>query len=98
MPEGLEAAHIIRQTGDPISDQVRNRLLLRRDLHSLFDAFLWGMETKSGSFHLSDRLKSTHCPRHAGCKIHHTATTELLRFHCIQFRKHGDKHQREVSS
>ena len=39
IPEVLEAAHIIPYSGDP-SDHVCNGLLLRSDIHMLFDAHL----------------------------------------------------------
>ena len=93
MPEALEAAQIMPHSGDPIWDQAENGLLLRRDLHSLFDAFLWSVEPKSGSLHVSDRLKPTIYAKLDGRKVRHKAAAELLRFHYIQFRKHADGHQ-----
>ena len=97
VPEALEAAHIVPHTGDPIWDQAENGLLLRRDLHSLFDAFLWSVEPKSGSLHVSDGLKSTGYAKLAGRKVRHKAATELLRLHFRQFRKLADGQQGEAS-
>lgn len=97
VPEALEAAHIVPHTGDPTWDQAENGLLLRRDLHSLFDAFLWSVEPKSSSLQVSERLKSTDYAKLADRKVRHKAATELLRFHYIQFRKRADRHQGEAS-
>ena len=98
VPEALEAAHIMPHNGDPIWDQVENGLLLRRDLHALFDAFLWSVDPKSGSLHVSARLNSTGYAKLAGRKVRHKAATELLGCHFLQFRKLADGHQGAVSS
>ncbi|MDE0347725.1 MAG: HNH endonuclease signature motif containing protein [Boseongicola sp.] len=98
VPEALEAAHIMPHNGDPIWDQVENGLLLRRDLHALFDAFLWSVNPKSGSLHISARLNSTGYAKLAGRKVRHKAATELLKCHFPQFRRHADGHQGAVSS
>lgn len=98
VPEALEAAHVIPHNGDPIWDQVGNGLLLRRDLHTLFDAFLWSVDPRNGSLHMSDRLKSTGYARLAGRKVRHKAATELLRCHFLQFRKHAKWHHGSASS
>lgn len=44
VPEALEAAHLLPHTGDPFRDRPDNGLLLRRDLHSMFDAMLWSTD------------------------------------------------------
>ncbi|MYH57973.1 MAG: hypothetical protein F4145_08260 [Boseongicola sp. SB0675_bin_26] len=98
VPEALEAAHIMPHNGDPMWDQVENGLLLRRDLHALFDAFLWSVDPKSGALHVSGRLKSTDYARFSGRKIRHKAATELLKCHFLQFKKLADGHQGAVSS
>ena len=97
VPEALEAAHIMPHSGDPIWDQAENGLLLRRDLHSLFDAFLWSVDPKSGSLHVSDRLNPTGYAKLDGRKVRHKAAPELLRCHYTQFRKLADGHQGEAS-
>ena len=98
VPEALEAAHIMPHNGDPIWDQVENGLLLRRDLHALFDAFLWSVDPKSGSLHVSARLSSTGYAKLAGRQVRHKAATELLRCHFLQFRKLADGDQGAASS
>lgn len=50
VPEVLEAAHIDPFDG-PAYDDPRNGLLLRRDLHALFDANLLGIEPKTHRVH-----------------------------------------------
>lgn len=97
VPEALEAAHIAPHTGDPIWDQAENGLLLRRDLHSLFDEFLWSLDPRNGSLQVSEKLKSTGYAKLAGRKIRHKAAPALLRFHYTQFRKLAGVSQGEVS-
>lgn len=55
IPEALEGAHIEPYTG-PTSDHPQNGLLLRRDLHALFDAGLLRVEPKSRAIHLDPRV------------------------------------------
>ena len=97
VPEALEAAHIVPHTGDPIWDQEENGLLLRRDLHSLFDEFLWSLDPRNGSLQVSEKLKSTCYAKLAGRKVRHKAAPALLRFHYTQFRKLAGGSQGEVS-
>ena len=54
--EALEAAHIIPYCG-PSSDHVTNALLLRLDLHSLFDAGLLGVHPESLVIELGENLR-----------------------------------------
>ena len=98
VPEALEAAHIMPHTGDPKLDQAENGLLLRRDLHALFDTFLWSVNPNSSLLHVSDRLNCTGYAKFAGSKVRHRAAPEHLKCHYLLFRKHADEHHRKVSS
>jgi hypothetical protein len=85
VPEVLEAAHIIPHTGDPLWDSPDNGLLLRRDLHSLFDAMLWSINPKDNTTHMADRLKPTLYGKLHGRPVVHHAAPELLNVHFRQF-------------
>lgn len=56
--EALEAAHIVPYRG-PATNDVRNGLLLRADLHTLFDLGLISVDVASMSLVLSPRLQGT---------------------------------------
>jgi putative restriction endonuclease len=56
--EALEAAHIIPYQGSQ-TDHIQNGLLLRADLHSLFDLGLFSIDPETLTIILSDRLKGT---------------------------------------
>lgn len=40
----LDAAHVVSHNGDAFWDQAENGIPLRRDLHGMFDAFLWSID------------------------------------------------------
>jgi transcriptional regulator with XRE-family HTH domain len=52
----LEAAHVIPYCG-PQSDRISNGLLLRLDLHALFDAYLLAIDPREMKVRLSDGLR-----------------------------------------
>jgi hypothetical protein len=58
IPEALEAAHICAYRG-PDSHHLRNGLLLRADLHSLFDRFMFGVDPDTLAVRLSPRLRAS---------------------------------------
>lgn len=58
--EVVEAAHIAAYRG-PDSDDVRNGLLLRADLHALFDAYLLSISPDDLRVHLAIGIKSDPC-------------------------------------
>jgi hypothetical protein len=87
VPEVLEAAHVMPHTGDPKWDHADNGLLLRRDLHSLFDAMLWSIDPKSNRMRLSERLKATSYGKFDGRLIAHQVASALLEVHFRQFKK-----------
>ena len=86
VPEALEAAHIMPHTGDALWDSPDNGLLLRRDLHSLFDAMLWSINPKDSTVHVAERLKPTLYGKLHGRTVMHHAAPELLNVHFLQFR------------
>lgn len=57
IPEALEAAHICAYRGEE-SNHLQNGLLLRADLHKLFDRYLFSVDPSSLKIQLSTRLKS----------------------------------------
>jgi hypothetical protein len=86
VPEALEAAHIMPHTGDALWDSPDNGLLLRRDLHSLFDAMLWSINPKDSTVQVAERLKPTLYGKLHGRTVMHHAAPELLNVHFLQFR------------
>lgn len=82
----LEAAHIRPYRG-PDTDRVENGLLLRADLHTLFDLFLVGIDASSWTVVVSSELKNTSYARlHGGpvrlpARAEDRPNQELLREH-----------------
>jgi predicted restriction endonuclease len=64
----LEAAHIRPYSG-PFSNDVRNGLLLRSDIHTLFDLRQVGIEPRTKEFVLCDGLKRTRYSDLDGCHV-----------------------------
>ena len=91
VPEALEAAHVMPHTGDPVWDRPENGLLLRRDLHSLFDAFLWSIHPKTANLHVSKKLRSHGYSKLHGRVIKHHVPVELIRFHFRQFERSEER-------
>lgn len=87
VPEALEAAHVMPHTGDPKWDHPDNGMLLRRDLHSLFDAMLWSIDPKSNRLRVADQLKSSSYRKLDGREINHSVAPALLEVHYRQFKK-----------
>ena len=66
--EALEAAHIMPYRGDDTNTPV-NGILLRADLHTLFDLRLFTIDHAMRTVVLSPRLKDTHYAWLDGCKV-----------------------------
>jgi predicted restriction endonuclease len=64
----LEAAHIVPYQG-PQTNHVQNGLLLRSDIHTLFDCGLIAIESTSKKLILSSRLTQSSYRNLAGRKI-----------------------------
>jgi len=91
VPEALEAAHVLPHTGDPFRDRPENGLLLRRDLHSMFDAMLWSIDPDNNKVRLSKQVTDRSFTAFEGKVIDHKVAPEPLRVHFIQFQK-ADTH------
>lgn len=89
IPEALEAAHVMPHNRDPKWDHPDNGMLLRRDLHSLFDALLWSIDPKSNRMRVAERLKATTYGKLDGREIDHQVAPALLEVHFRQFKKGG---------
>ncbi|NEH83047.1 HNH endonuclease [Rhizobium leguminosarum bv. viciae] len=85
--EVLQAAHVI-----PFSEAVafrndpRNGLLLRADLHALFDKFLFSIHPKTREVVLASKLQNTSYGQFEGRKIDHFAAKEFLIEHYEFFK------------
>ncbi|WP_425044644.1 HNH endonuclease [Primorskyibacter sp. S87] len=87
VPEALEAAHVVPHNGDPAFEAPDNGLLLRSDLHRLFDAYLWSIHPGSGKVRISSELKDTGYAKLSGKDVEHKLAQEFLTFHFKQFEK-----------
>jgi hypothetical protein len=87
VPEALESAHVMPHTGDPLWDRPDNGLLLRRDLHSMFDAMLWSIDPATDRVRFSKRLTDPSYAPLNGKIVDHKVAKELMRVHFIQFQK-----------
>jgi predicted restriction endonuclease len=87
IPEILDAAHIV-----PFSESVtfrndtRNGLVLRTDLHTLFDKLLLSIHPQSGIVMVSPKLKTSTYHQFEGRKIVHFAAKEFLRAQYLMFK------------
>ena len=92
VPEVLQAAHINPYRGRK-SQVVNNGLLLRADLHLLYDAHLISVEPDSLNISLSDRLAKSDYIRYQGCRLRTpldetlSPSRDLLAMHYEQFRQ-----------
>ncbi|WP_416897265.1 MAG: HNH endonuclease [Minwuia sp.] len=87
VPQALEAAHVLPHDGSEIRDRVENGLLLRRDLHAMFDSLLWSINPKTGKVRLSKHLTDRSYDQFDGKTVQHHVAPEPLRFHFTQFKK-----------
>ena len=83
----LEAAHIVPHTGQPELDTLENGLLLRRDLHSLFDALLWTIDPAALRIVLAPTLQQSSYRAFKDKQTVLRAGVETIRFHHAQFSK-----------
>lgn len=87
VPEAIEAAHVLPHNGDPVRDRPDNGLLLRRDLHTMFDAMLWSIDPKTKKVQLGRRLVDKSYGTLDGKLVDHQVNPDALLFHFTQFRK-----------
>lgn len=84
----LEAAHIIpyaEQFAD--RDKPENGLLLRSDIHKLFDAYLISIHPETKAIEVSDRIRSSVYLSLRGKKLSDEVSAQSLSFHYENFRK-----------
>ncbi|KQW77843.1 HNH endonuclease signature motif containing protein [Ensifer sp. Root127] len=87
VPEILEAAHLV-----PFSESInfrddpRNGLILRTDLHALFDKLLLSIHPMSGKVVLASRLQATTYRHFEGHMVEHFAAKEFLREQYQRFK------------
>ncbi|MGJ8544475.1 MAG: HNH endonuclease [Sulfitobacter sp.] len=78
IPEALDAAHILPWTGDRDLDRYENGLLLRRDIHALFDSALLLIHPETSVIELAASLRQTEYAQYEGREIAHRAVPRLL--------------------
>lgn len=83
--EALEAAHVIPHTGAAEFERPENNLLLRRDIHALFDLFLLSIDPDSGTILMSAKLDGSPYEDLRGKSVDHKLATSALEFHYKQF-------------
>jgi len=84
--EALEAAHIVPYRG-PVTNHAQNGLLLRSDLHSLFDLGLLAVHEDSMKVVLAPDLRSTKYAAYEGTRVF-TPTSNLLQPSRIALARH----------
>ena len=72
----LEAAHVIPYRGAHTND-VQNGLLLRADLHKLFDLHLIGVDPKSRRLKLSSQLSGSEYAHYEGAELRQPTNSEM---------------------
>jgi HNH endonuclease len=93
--EVLEAAHIVPYSGIK-SNHVQNGLLLRADLHKLFDNYLMSIEPNSFKLKVHKNLKNSEYNLYAEKSINspanslHNPSLEALKIHYEEFLKHNE--------
>ena len=85
--EVLEAAHVIPHTGAVEFERANNSLLLRRDIHALFDLFLLSIDAETGEALISPVLNGSIYAKLRGRIIRHRLAPEALDFHATHFLK-----------
>lgn len=85
--EVLEAAHVIPHTGNPEFEVPENSLILRRDVHALFDLGMIGINEKSGILMVSSNLRHTPYGKLDGNPINHKLSEASLRYQFNRFKK-----------
>jgi hypothetical protein len=81
----LEAAHIRPYTGR-LTNHVSNGLLLRADIHTLFDCWLIAVEPSSRTVVISDALKGSSYGQLEGRKLRTTDVSSSASRRCLEWR------------
>lgn len=82
----LEAAHVIPHTGNLAFEVTENSLILRRDIHALFDAGLIAINPKSARLVVSTDLKSSAYRKLDGKVIDHKLAPASLSYQYARFK------------
>lgn len=89
----LDAAHIAPYRGEKDND-VRNGLLLRADIHRLFDAYLIGINPKSLTVHISAQIDDPIYTQYEGKRINVGEDEEIsvaaLEYHWLYYINSND--------
>ncbi len=90
----IEAAHVVSHDGTPTWDRPENGIPLRRDLHGMFDNFLWSIDPETGSVVLGGALRARLAEGDAYLEIEgetlaHIVPRPLLEWHFTLFREAG---------
>lgn len=88
IPEVLQAAHIIPFSENvAFRSDVKNGLILRNDIHTLFDRFLLSIRPTDGAIFLADHLKTSGYRNYEGKKLNLKASRIFLADHFKRFRE-----------
>lgn len=88
--EALEAAHIIPFSENTIGiNSIENGILLRRDIHSLYDRHLISIDPFEMKVVVSERLVSSEYRGLQGKAVTDTPSLDSLNHHFDQFQKNG---------
>lgn len=87
VPEALEAAHVIPHTGEPLFERPDNALLLRRDLHALFDAGLIAIRPATDRLAVAGALTETPYGKLKGREVRHKLAAAPLQYQWKRFGK-----------
>ncbi len=87
VPEALEAAHVIPHTGAQQFERPENSLLLRRDVHALFDLFLLSIDPNTGKIRVSPQLVNSVYAKLEGRVVRHKLSDAAVKFHFQEFLK-----------
>ncbi|SLN23602.1 hypothetical protein PSM7751_00760 [Pseudooceanicola marinus] len=85
--ETLEAAHVIPHTGAQQFERPENSLLLRRDVHALFDLFLLSIDPDTSRIRVSPQLVHSFYAELEGRVVEHQLSGAALNFHFQEFLK-----------
>ena len=91
VPEALEAAHVIPHTGEPLFERPENSLILRRDIHALFDAFLVSIDPETSEVVVAARLIGSAYAKLSGRRVDHQVTLSAVEHHFEEFKSTNDR-------
>ncbi|MGC9445658.1 HNH endonuclease [Cereibacter johrii] len=92
----IEAAHVVSHDGKPTWDRPENGIPLRRDLHGMFDEFLWSIDPEAGRVVLGGALRMRLAKDDPylgieGKTLAHKVPRPLLEWHFALFREVEDE-------